>query len=318
MKEDKIKIVVIAGPTASGKSKTAIELAEMFDAEIVSADSMQVYKFMDIGTAKPPKEDRARIKHHIIDIANPDENYTAAQFKDDASKAIEDIHKRGKNIFIVGGTGLYIKALTKGLFKGPSKDEGLRKEFKKLSEEKGRDYLYAILKEVDPVAASKIHPNNEVRIIRALEVYHSANKPISSFQMEHGFIEEPYETLQIGIAKERKILYQDIETRVDNMIDAGLIDEVKKLIKMGYSPELKPMQALGYKEANNYLDGILNFDDMLKEIKKNTKRYAKRQFTWFRKETDIKWLDASLLKDCRDKDDRKGMISMIKGFLNEI
>lgn len=304
---EEIKVVVILGPTASGKSKTAIELAGMFDAEIVSADSMLVYRFMDIGTAKPSKDERAKVKHHLIDIANPDEDYTAAQFKDDASKAIEDIHKKGKNIFIVGGTGLYIKALTRGLFKGPSKDERLRKKFKKLSEEKGRDYLYAMLKKVDPVSASKIHPNNEVRIIRALEVYHTANKPLSSFQTEHGFIEEPYETLQIGIAKEREKLYQDIETRVDNMIDAGLIDEVKRLIKMGYSPELKPMQALGYKEANNYLDGMLSFDDMLKEIKKNTKRYAKRQMTWFRKETDIKWLDA---------DDRKGMISMIKGFLS--
>ncbi len=304
---EEIKVVIIVGPTASGKSKTAIELAGMFDAEIVSADSMLVYRFMDIGTAKPSKEDRARIKHHMIDIANPDEDYTAARFKHEASNIIEDIYKRGKNIFIVGGTGLYIKVLTRGLFKGPSKDEGLRKKFKKLSEEKGRDYLYKMLKEVDPVSASKIHPNNEVRIIRALEVYHTANKPISSFQTEHGFIEKPYETLQIGIAKERKKLYQDIETRVDNMIDAGLIDEVKRLIKMGYSPELKPMQALGYKEANNYLNEKISFDDMLKEIKKNTKRYAKRQMTWFRKETDIKWLDA---------DDRKGMISMIKGFLN--
>lgn len=305
---EKVKIVVILGPTASGKSLAAIELAKIFNAEIVSADSMQVYRFMDIGTAKPSRKEKEDIKHHLVDIANPDEEYTAARFKNEASKAIEDIHKRGKNIFIVGGTGLYIKALTKGLFKGAGKNERLRNDLKDISEKKGGYYLYEMLKRVDPVSASKIHPNNEIRVIRALEVYYTTSKPLSSFQMEHGFREEPYKTLRIGIAKERKKLYQDIETRVDNMIDAGLIDEVKRLVDMGYSPELKSMNALGYKEVNDYLNGRLSLDNLLKEIKKNTKRYAKRQITWFKKETDIKWLDA---------DDRKGMISMIKAFLNE-
>ena len=289
---DKMKIIVIVGPTASGKSEIAIRLAERFNTEIVNADSMQVYRFMDIGTAKPSAPDRLRIRHHVIDIVNPDEDYTAAQYKLDAARHIDEIHQRGKNIFVVGGTGLYIRALTRGLFKGPGRNEMLRMKLERLSEKKGKGYLYRILKRVDPVSASKIHPNNEARIVRALEVYLSAGKSISSFQMEHGFMEMPYKTLYIGLAKDRLMLYQDIDARVDRMIEAGFIDEVKRLLDMGFAPELKPMQALGYKEAVLYLHGEIGFDDMVIEIKKNTKRYAKRQLTWFKKEPDIIWLGA--------------------------
>lgn len=306
MTDSKKKIVVIAGPTASGKSALAIRLAEIFNAEIVNADSMQVYRFMDIGTAKPSPEDRLQIRHHVIDIIEPDEDYSAAQYKLDAGRAIDDIFKRGKHIFVVGGTGLYIRALTKGLFKGPGRNELLRKRLENLSEKNGGGYLYKILKRVDPASCLKIHPNNEKRIVRALEVSLSADKPISLLQMEHGFRESPYETLYIGLAKDRVRLYQDIEARVDSMMEAGFTDEVKRLIGMGFTPALKSMQSLGYKEAALYLDGKICFDDMIREIKKNTKRYAKRQFTWFNKEPDIIWLSA---------EDEKQVLSKIKSFL---
>ncbi|HBO84828.1 MAG: tRNA (adenosine(37)-N6)-dimethylallyltransferase MiaA [Deltaproteobacteria bacterium GWC2_42_11] len=303
---NRVRVAVIAGPTASGKSKAAIELAKIFNVEIISADSMQVYRFMDIGTAKPSSEERAEIKHHMIDIANPDEDYTAARFKNEASKAIEDVYRRGKNIFVVGGTGLYIRTLIKGLFMGPGKNEKLRQKLKDLSEKQGSNYIYNILKKVDPSSASKIHPNNKVRIIRAIEVYFTTKRTMSSFQTEHGFLEKPYDVLYMGLKKERKELYRDIEARVDRMVDNGLINEVKGLIDMGYSPESKAMQALGYREAAKYLNGKLTFENMAYEIKKNTKRYAKRQITWFNKEPDIRWVDAN---------DINAMVSMIRGFL---
>ena len=291
----KIKIVAVVGPTASGKSMLAMELAARFNGEIVSADSMQVYRFMDIGTAKPTQEQRQRVPHHLIDIADPDEEFNAARYSEEASRAIHDIHERGKNVFVVGGTGLYIRALTKGLFKGPGSDMRLRNEFAILgSRSEGARYLYEKLKEVDPEAASGIHPNNMARIVRALEVYYLTNKPISVFQKEHGFSEEPYDVLKVGLSIDKRFLYKRIEDRVDSMIEAGLVAEVKKLLDMGYvGTDLKSvpkvMRALGYKEILEYMQNKISLENAVEEIKKNTKRYAKRQMTWFRKETDIRW-----------------------------
>lgn len=309
---DKIKVVIIVGPTASGKSRLAMELAERFNAEIVSADSMQVYRSMDIGTAKPTKEQRAKIPHHLIDAANPDEEFTAARYKDEASKAIHKIHERGKNIFIAGGTGLYIRALTKGLLKCPGSDMKLRKEFAALANYHGevggdaKKYFHDTLKEVDPESASQIHPNNIVRIMRALEVYYLTNKPMSLFQREHGFSEEPYKMLKIGLRLDRDALYKRIEDRVDRMIADGLVEEVKRLAVLGYSYELKSMQGLGYKEIIGYIQNKYSLEDAIQEIKKNTRRYAKRQITWFRKETDIKWFS--------DAENDK-IPPLVKGFL---
>ncbi|MBI5048226.1 MAG: tRNA (adenosine(37)-N6)-dimethylallyltransferase MiaA [Deltaproteobacteria bacterium] len=304
---NKIKIVAIVGPTASGKSMLAMELAERFNGEIVSADSMQVYRYMNIGTGKPTKEQSAKIPHHLIDVANPDEEFSAARYSNEASESINLIHEREKNIFIVGGTGLYIKALTKGLFKGPASDKRFRNELTMLGAgSEGIRYLYERLKEIDPEAASKIHPNNTARIVRALEIYYLTNKPISLFQKEHGFSEEPYNVLKIGLSVDRKFLYKCIEDRVDNMVEAGLVEEARRLLAMGYSPGLKAMCGLGYKEIVMYIQNKCTMEDAVREIKKNTRRYAKRQMTWFKKETDVRWF-------VHDENDR--IISLLERFL---
>lgn len=304
---DKIKIIVVVGPTSSGKSALAMELAERFDGEIVSADSMQVYRYMDIGTAKPVKEEREKIPHHLIDEVNPDEEFTAARYSDEASKVIREIHERGKNVFVAGGTGLYIKALTKGLFKGPGSDVRIRNEFAMLgSGSEGTMYLYRKLKDVDPEAASRIHPNNTARIVRGLEVYYLTNKPISVFQKEHNFSEEPYEAIKIGLAVDRKSLYKGIEDRVDSMMKAGLVEETRRLLDMGYSPEIKAMRGLGYKEIIGYIQNKYGLEEAVREIKKNTRRYAKRQITWFKKEADIKWFSS---------EEKDRIIALIEGFL---
>lgn len=300
---DKIKLVIIVGPTALGKSRLAMELAERFNGEIVNADSRQVYRYMDIGTAKSSHEDRRRVPHHLIDIVDPDEDFTAARFRTEAMKVIQDIYERGRNIFVAGGTGLYIKALIGGLFKGPGADEGLRGELRRETELEGADYLYQRLKEVDPVAASCIHPHNMVRVIRALEVFYLTDRPISSFQREHGFLERPYETLKVGLIKDRRDLYRDIEARVDRMIEAGLIEEVRGL---GYPPTLKAMQGLGYREIVDYLHGKYTLEEAIRRLKRNTRRYAKRQMTWFRNDRDIHWFPP---------EDRQEVFSLVEGFL---
>lgn len=305
MNREQIKLVIIVGPTASGKSRLAIELAERFNGEIVNADSRKVYRYMDIGTAKPPVEDRTMVPHHLIDIVDPDEDFTVAKFREEAVKAIHDIHEWGRNIFVVGGTGLYIKALIGGLFKGPGADEGLRNELRREAELQGADYLYQRLKEVDPEAASCIHPHNMVRVIRALEVFYLTDRPISSFQKEHGFLESPYKTLKIGLIKDRDALYRDISARVDRMVAIGLVEEVKGL---NYPSTLKSMQGLGYREIMGYLHGKYTLEEAVRLLKRDTRRYAKRQLTWFRKDREIQWFPP---------EDRQGIFKMVEGFLYE-
>ncbi|TAN61207.1 tRNA (adenosine(37)-N6)-dimethylallyltransferase MiaA [bacterium] len=286
---EKIKIAVICGPTASGKSALALELAPVFNAEIISADSMQVYKGMDIGTAKPSQEERRKAVHHLIDIAEPDENYTAARFKADAARKIAEISSRGKNIFVVGGTGLYIKALTKGMFDGPEGDAGLREELLREAELYGSSAVHAKLKDVDPESAAVIHPNNLQRVVRALEVYCLSKTPMSELKRAHAFSQSPYNALKIGLVRERALLYASIEKRVDAMLSAGLLDEVKGLLGKGYSPSLKPMAGLGYKEMCAHISGNVSYGEAIRLLKRNTRHYAKRQLTWFGKDTEIRW-----------------------------
>jgi tRNA dimethylallyltransferase len=284
-----IKLVVILGPTASGKSRLALQLAEEFVAEIVSADSMQVYRLMDIGTAKPTADDRKKVSHYLLDMVFPDEDYTASRYREDSMRVINDIHTRGKNIILVGGSGLYIKILTCGIFRGPAANWPLRRHLERLESEIGSGYLHERLRKVDPVSASKIHPNNRIRTIRALEVHYLTNRSMSQFQREHGFMDKPYRTLKIGLWKERKTLYREIDNRVDFMIDSGIEDETRDLLEKGYKPSLKSMQGLGYKEMVSYLEGRCSFSEAVSELKKNTRNYAKRQMTWFRRERDIEW-----------------------------
>ena len=287
------KVIILLGPTGAGKTGVSIHLAKALDTEIISADSMQIYRHMDIGTAKPSNEERAMVKHHMIDIVYPWESYSTGKYIEAAVPIIERLHKTGKIPVVVGGTGLYIKAMTRGIFSGPSADWTLREELLSMEkEEKG--YLYNFLKELDPVASVKITSNDIRRIIRALEVCLKGKRPVSEMQKKLTK-PLPYEFIKIGLSRERKELYQLIENRVERMIESGLVEEVKNVLEM--NPDKTPMQAIGYKEIAMYLHRDITLHEAVRLIKRGTKRYAKRQFTWFRKEEDIHWIDITGIYD---------------------
>lgn len=288
---DKPKLVVIVGPTAVGKSRLALGLAETMGGEIISADSRQVYKLMDIGTAKPSRSELKRINHHLIDLIYPDELFDVARYRSEAAKVIEDVIKRGKKVIVAGGTGLYIRALTRGLFQGPRADFSFREQLKREIEVLGNNCVHDILKEVDPSAAIKIHPRDTMRIIRALEVYYITGKPLSKFHQEHNFSDTPYRVLKIGLKMNRETLNQKIDERADRMIAEGLINEVKSLLKKGYAPNLPAFKTLGYKHIFDYVLGDKDLDESISLIKRDTKRYAKRQITWFKQDREIYWFN---------------------------
>lgn len=299
----KRKVLAIVGPTASGKTKLSIIVAEKIGGEIISADSRQVYRYMDIGTAKPSKEERERVKHYFIDELNPDEEFNAGAFGERGREIIEDIFSRGKVPIVVGGSGLYVKSLIDGFFEGPAGDWELREILYRKAEQLGKGVLYEELKKVDPASAEKIHPNNLKRVIRALEVYYLTGKPISQLQSEMK-PEINFETVQIGLNWDRKKLYKRIEERVDMMIEQGLIDEVKRLRELGYDKNLNALQTVGYKEVFDYLDGIISYDRMIYLIKRNSRRYAKRQLTWFRQDKRIIWIDVDERTDLNELADK--------------
>jgi tRNA dimethylallyltransferase len=304
---EKPKIVVIVGPTASGKSTAALELAQHFGAEIINADSMQVYKYMDIGTAKPSPEERRLVRHHLIDILYPDEEFSAALFRGEARQTIAEVSAQGKKAMVVGGTGLYIKALTAGLIRGGAVDPAIRSRLQSEVQNKGREQLYMRLRKVDPTTAARLHPHDTYRIIRALEVYERIGRPISALRQRHLFQEEPYHTLKIGLTLERGGLYQRIDARVDEMIRQGLREEVRHLLEMGYASPLKAMQSLGYKQMTAHLEGEYDLAEAIRLIKQDTKRYAKRQITWFKADTKIHWVAYPRERDA--------VFRMIEGFL---
>ena len=287
MTDKKIKVLVLAGPTGSGKSDLAVRLAERIDGEIVNADSMQVYRGMDVGTAKPPAEALARVPHHLLDIVTPDQNFTASDFRCEAAAAIVDIDRRGKKAIVVGGTGLYIRALLQGLVDSPTGDPELRMQFADISGEELLRRLFL----VDPETAARLHVNDRVRIIRALEVFSQTGRPISAFRSEHGFSETYYDALKIAIKVDRQELYRRIEIRVEQMLQQGLVEEVRSILASGYTSECKSMRSIGYKEISAYLSGEIALDQAVELIKRDTRRYAKRQMTWFTKENDIYWLE---------------------------
>jgi tRNA dimethylallyltransferase len=286
-----IKLIIVQGPTASGKSELAVRLAELFSGEVVNADSMQVYRSMDIGTAKPSADQLRRVPHHLLDIVDPDQTFSAADFCREAEKVIGDITRRGKNIFVCGGTGLYIRALTKGLMDSPPGDAALRTELKDLAAREGNAALHRHLREVDPLSAERIHPNDQFRIIRALEVYQMTGRPISALRGEHRFETVRYDYRKIAVSMDRESLYRNIDNRVDSMIRNGFLDEVKTLLAAGYSPRLKPMRSLGYRHLCDYLEGALSLEDAIAAMKRDTRRYAKRQLTWFNQDSEIKWIE---------------------------
>ncbi|MBI5969135.1 MAG: tRNA (adenosine(37)-N6)-dimethylallyltransferase MiaA [Deltaproteobacteria bacterium] len=294
MKEmEKPKFVAIVGPTASGKSSLALELAKYFGGEIINADSMQVYRGLDIGTAKPSVENRRLVVHHLVDILHPDQEYSAGLFRQHADAVIHELHRRKTPIFVVGGTGLYLKVLTRGLFRGPAGNSELRLALYKRAEMNGSESLHQELQKVDPEAASRIHPNDKFRIIRALEVYHFTQKPISYFQKGHGFLEAPYEVLKVGLQCERDELYRRIEIRLEKMMEMGWVEEVRSLLNRGYAPNLKSLQSLGYKYIISYLSGDIKINEAVRLIKRDTRRYAKRQITWFKADPEINWFPAN-------------------------
>lgn len=289
VKQPKPKLVIILGPTAVGKSEVALELAPPMAAEIINADSQQVYRYMDIGTGKPSVADRERIRHHLIDIINPDEEFNAALFRQLSMAAIADIESRGKRVIVCGGTGLYLKALTKGLFTGPAQDLSLRETLNAEADKQGLPSLYRRLERVDPEAISRIHPNDRQRIIRALEVFALTGKPISEWQKEHAFGDSAFATLIVGLQRERAELYNAINERCERMISDGLMDEVKQLVDRGYELDLKPLQSIGYRHMGLVLKGELPRDEAIALMKRDTRRLAKQQLTWFRGDHDIQW-----------------------------
>lgn len=305
--EGRPRVVVVLGPTGVGKSRLVIELAEAFAGEIVSADSMQVYRYMDIGTAKPTAEDQKRVRHHLIDLVTPDQSFHAGLYRSLGRKTIDELYRSGKPIWVAGGTGLYIKALTQGLFASPRIDPGVREKIREEAKEKGEAFVYQRLKRVDPKTAYQLHPRDLFRTIRALEVFDSTGVPISFFREQHRFGEKPYLTLKIGLDMDRKALYQRIEERVDRMIRRGLLEEVKTLIEMGYGSELKSMQSLGYKQMVQFLSKKIGWSEAIYQMKRNTRQYAKRQWTWFKADPEIHWHDVSI--------DRERMFQEIQSFL---
>lgn len=309
------KVVVLLGPTASGKTGLSVKLAKEINGEIVSADSMQVYRYMDIGTAKPDEEEKQGIKHYLMDEVNPDEEFSVAKYKELALKYIDEIIKKGKTPIVVGGTGLYINSLIYNItFSETISDWEYREGLKKEALEKGNEYLHNLLKDCDPNAALKIHPNNTNRVIRALEVYKFTNKTISSHQ-ENSRLEPPkHDFILIGLSIDREKLYERINKRVDIMIDRGLMDEVRKLQSLGYNKSTVAMQGIGYKETLSFFRGELTFNEVVSILKRDTRRYAKRQQTWFRRITDINWInvddnsEGNILENVKDCIARHGII----------
>ena len=281
-------VIFIVGPTAVGKTRLALLLAQKIDAEIVSADSRQIYKNMDIGTAKPDREELAQVPHHFIDILYPDEDYNAGRYAKDARKTINEIVERGKTPLVAGGSGLYIKALIDGFFESPEIDPQVRRKVLRELEEYGATALYKKLVQVDAPYAAKISDNDPQRITRALEVYLSSGIPLSQWHKQEAD-KADFTPVMYGLIMERTALYEKIETRVDKMLQDGLVDEVKNLIDMGYSKDLNALNTVGYKEVIQYLEGACDYDEMAKLIKQHSRNYAKRQLTWFRKEKRIHW-----------------------------
>ena len=287
---ERIKLIVITGPTASGKSSLAVELAIRFGGEIINSDSMQVYRGMDVGTAKLPVNERRGITHHMIDVADPDEEFNAAIYRELAEPIIKDIAIRGRICFVVGGTGLYIKALLGGLLKCPPINPELRERLTRECEERGPAYLHKRLEKLDSKSARNIHPNDRTRVIRALEVIDLTSRPLSSLIAQHGFNDNPFRALKICLLTERELLYRRINERSANMIKSGLLEETKNLLNLGYTEELHSMKSLGYRHAMEYFNSVRNLEDTVLQLQRDTRRYAKRQLTWFRSDLDMVWV----------------------------
>ena len=284
------RIIVICGPTGIGKTAFAISVAKQFNGEIIGADSLQIYQHLNIGTAKPDPKELKQARHHLIDFVDPKQEFDAGLYVKTADKAIQDITGRGRVPVVAGGTGLYIQALLHGLFRSKSICNQTLSRLTRQLEQKGPLNLYQKLESCDPEAAQKIHPNDSFRVIRALEVYETTGQKISEKQGLHQFGSLRYHSLKIGLTMDREHLYKRINLRVDQMLDQGLLSEVTSLLEQGYSLDLKPMQSIGYKHMGMFINNEVDWSEAVRLFKRDTRRYAKRQFTWFKKDRDIHWV----------------------------
>ncbi|MDR0269444.1 tRNA (adenosine(37)-N6)-dimethylallyltransferase MiaA [Paenibacillus sp.] len=290
---NKPKLLVLVGPTAVGKTKLSIELAKEWNCEIISGDSMQIYREMDIGTAKITRDEMQGIPHHLIDIHGPDEPYSVAEFQGQCHHLIQEIQGKGKIPFIVGGTGLYVESVCYDYqFAQEGEDKAFRDEQAAFAEKNGAEALHAKLMAVDPVSAGKLHPNDQRRIIRALEIYHLTGIPLSA-QLEGQTRVSPYQLCIVGLTMDRQMLYNRIEARIDEMLKQGLVEEVSSLLDKGYGMDLVSMQGLGYKQIVSYLQGRESFEEAVSILKRDTRRFAKRQLSWFRHMKEISWVDVT-------------------------
>ncbi len=283
-------LVVLLGPTAVGKSRVALLVAKYFDTEVLTADSRQVYRGMDIGTDKPTAEERQGVPHRLIDLVEPGETFNAGWYRRAALEEIDRLYAANRMPFVVGGTGLYIRTLVRGLCPAPQADPLVRADLKKLREAGGRDCLYAELTRVDPETAARLHPNDESKVIRALEVYRLSGRPMSTMHHEHRFQETPFSTLLIGLQRPKEILYRRIEERIDWQLTHGMVEETQSLLDQGYGRELGSMKGLGYRQVGAYLAKECDHGEMVRRFKRDTRRFAKRQMTWFRSESGVAWL----------------------------
>lgn len=288
----KKNIFILAGPTAVGKTEISIQLAKQLDGEIISADSMQIYKYMDIGSAKITDEEKQGIPHHLLDFVHPHKEFSVAEFKNKAIEAIEDISYRNKLPMIVGGTGFYIDSLIFNYdYANAYKDEEYREYLKNLANEKGNEYVHSMLQSIDESSFNRLYPNDLKRVIRALEVYKLTGKTISEYNAEQDVYNIPYNVYYFVLTMNREKLYERINKRADIMIDRGLIEEVIKLKDMGCTEDMQSMKGIGYKEILQYLDGRISLEEAIEMIKKGSRNYAKRQLTWFRKDKRVIWID---------------------------
>ncbi|MDE0018324.1 MAG: tRNA (adenosine(37)-N6)-dimethylallyltransferase MiaA [Candidatus Poribacteria bacterium] len=293
----KSRLLCLLGPTAVGKTEIAIQLAQRLNAEIVSVDSRQIYKQMDIGTAKPTLEEQQAARHHLIDCVDISQPFSVADYQSLADAAIADIQNRGKQVLLVGGAGLYFRAIVDGLFKGPGADPLLRERLEQEASELGVNALHERLRACDPESADRIHPNNLVRVIRALEVYELTGTPMSEHQQQWHRENRRYPFIAFCLTMQRALLYRRIEQRVDVMLANGLIAEVESLLAAGYARDTVALRSFGYKELIAYLDGKCTYLEAVEQLKRNTRRFAKRQLTWFRKDTRIEWVDRNSTLD---------------------
>ncbi len=304
-----MRVVAIVGPTAAGKTALALAVAEAVGGEIVSADSRQVYRHLDIGTAKPTAAERARVPHHALDLVDPDQPFDAASYRAAALAAIADIHARGRAVVICGGTGLYVRALLRGLFRGPAASPALRAELYAAEEREGSGTLHARLAACDPVTAARLHARDLLRIVRALEVQELTGRPMSAWQNDHRFRDRRFDALLIGCRRSRDELASRIDTRAQAMLGAGLLDELATLDARGYGPELAPLQSVGYREMGAYRRGEIDFATAVDAFTRATRRLAKRQMTWFRADATTHWL--------HPEDDRAAIVAQASAWLDQ-